>query len=74
MKAYLAWAKKTVGAGIAFTVLWLSTLTTATIPSWVPVKYLPVVTLLVGLAGTYSVWKLENGPKPTPTFDPPVGS
>lgn len=66
MKAYLVWAKKTVGAGIAFIIVWLSTLTTATVPEWVPIRYLPVFTLLMGLAGTYTVWKLENGPKPTP--------
>lgn len=72
MKAYLDWAKKTVGAGIAFTVLWLSTLTPSTIPEWVPTKYLPVFTLLVGVVGTYSVWKLENGPKPATIVKPPV--
>lgn len=72
MKAYLVWAKKTVGAGIAFTVVWLSTLTSATVPDWIPVKYLPAVTLLIGLAGTYTVWKAENGPKPLPPVEPNI--
>ena len=64
MKAYLKWAKKTLGAGIAFLIVWLSSLTSATVPSVIPPRYLPPFMLLVGLAGTYSVWKLANGPKP----------
>lgn len=64
MKAYLKWLKKTIGAGFGFLIVWLSSLTSATIPTVIPPRYLPPFMLLVGLAGTYSVWKLSNGPKP----------
>ena len=63
MKAYLAWIKKTLAAGIGFAIVWLASFS-GSVPSIIPPKYVPAFTLLIGLAGTYSVWKLKNGEKP----------
>lgn len=65
MKSYLAWIKKTLAAGIGFIIVWLASFS-GSVPSIIPSRYVPAFTLAVGLAGTYMVWKLNNGAKPVP--------
>lgn len=71
MKSYLAWIKKSLAAGIGFTLVWLASFT-GSVPSIIPPKYVPAFTLLIGLASTYSVWKLNNGTKPVTESTPEV--
>ena len=66
MKAKFLYIKKTLAAGIGFAVVFLSTFDPAD-NSLIPEQYIKWVTLAVGLSATYTVWKLNNGPKPPST-------
>lgn len=56
---YFAEIKKAVVGAIGFAVIFLTSLDVTNIPS----KYVPTFNLLVGLATTYSVWKVTNANK-----------